>query len=105
MYARQLEKLKEQVRAMLQQDDKVVDFDPLHQLELIDNLHRLGVSYHCEDEIKRTLERIYNKNSDKRLYTVALKFRILRQYGYDTPVKGTHSCIFFAMIFRQKEKK
>ncbi|KAH9699986.1 TPS27 [Citrus sinensis] len=91
-YARQLEKLKEQVRAMLQRDDKVVDLDPLHQLELIDNLHRLGVSYHFEDEIKRTLERICNKNTEKSLYTVALKFRILRQYGYDTPVKETFSC-------------
>ncbi|GAY68626.1 hypothetical protein CUMW_265570 [Citrus unshiu] len=44
----------------------------------------LGVSYHFEDEIKRTLERICNKNTEKSLYNVALKFRILRQYGYDT---------------------
>ena len=90
-YARQLEKLKEQVSAMLQQDNKVVDLDTLHQLELIDNLHRLGVSYHFEDEIKRTLDRIHNKNTNKSLYATALKFRILRQYGYNTPVKGTHS--------------
>ena len=76
---------------MLQRDDKVVDLDPLHQLELIDNLHRLGVSYHFEDEIKRTLDRIHNKNTNKSLYATALKFRILRQYGYNTPVKGTHS--------------
>ena len=76
---------------MLQRDDKVVDLDPLHQLELIDNLHRLGVSYHFEDEIKRTLDRIHNKNTNKSLYATALKFRILRQYGYNTPIKGTHS--------------
>ncbi|GAY63370.1 hypothetical protein CUMW_224980 [Citrus unshiu] len=90
-YARQLQKLKEQVSAMLQQDNKVVDLDPLHQLELIDNLHRLGVSYHFEDEIKRTLDRIHNKNTNKSLYARALKFRILRQYGYNTPVKETFS--------------
>ncbi|KDO45600.1 hypothetical protein CISIN_1g044511mg, partial [Citrus sinensis] len=60
-YAKQLEKPKEQVSAMLQQDDKVVDLDPLHQLELIDNLHRLG-------------------NTNKSLYATALKFRVLRQY-------------------------
>ncbi|KAH9660138.1 TPS27 [Citrus sinensis] len=90
-YARQLEKLKEQVSAMLQQDNKVVDLDPLHQLELIDNLHRLGVSYHFEDEIKRTLDRIHNKNTNKSLYARALKFRILRQYGYENPVKETFS--------------
>ncbi|KAL9413319.1 hypothetical protein AB3S75_041902 [Citrus x aurantiifolia] len=90
-YARQLEKLKEQVSAMLQQDNKVVNLDLLHQLELIDNLHRLGVSYHFEDEIKRTLDRIHTKNTNKSLYGTALKFRILRQYGYNTPVKETFS--------------
>ncbi|KAH9660168.1 Beta-myrcene/(E)-beta-ocimene synthase 2 [Citrus sinensis] len=90
-YARQLEKLKEQVSAMLQQDNKVVDLDPLHQLELIDNLHKLGVSYHFEDEKKRTLDRIHTKNTNKSLYATALKFRILRQYGYNTPVKETFS--------------
>nr|AQT33224.1 chloroplast sabinene synthase [Murraya koenigii] len=90
-YARQLEKLKEQVKAMLQQDYKAVDLDPLHQLELIDNLHRLGVSYHFKDEIKRTLDGIYNKNTNKSLYAAALKFRILRQHGYDIPVKETFS--------------
>ncbi|XP_075650034.1 myrcene synthase, chloroplastic-like [Castanea sativa] len=83
---RQNNMLKEQVRMMLH---KVVD--PLEQLELIDILQRLGISYHFEGEIKRILEGIYNNidhGSDtdtwktKNLYATALKFRLLRQHGY-----------------------
>ena len=92
------------MRAMLQQDDHkvVVDFDPLHLLELIDTLQRPGLSYHFEDENKRTLVRIYNKNTNNHsnykqkqesLYAVALKFRLLRHHGYDIPAKGTHGCM------------
>ena len=42
------------MRAMLQQDDHkvVVDFDPLHLLELIDTLQRLGLSYHLRMKTK-----------------------------------------------------
>ncbi|KAG5549113.1 hypothetical protein RHGRI_014476 [Rhododendron griersonianum] len=36
--------------------------DPLDGLEMIDDLQRLGVFYHFEDEIKRVLESIYNNN-------------------------------------------
>ncbi|KAK4572325.1 hypothetical protein RGQ29_030668 [Quercus rubra] len=83
---RQNNMLKEQVRMMLH---KVVD--PLEQLELIDILQRLGISYHFEGEIKRILEGLYNNidhGSDtktwktKNLYATALKFRLLRQHGY-----------------------
>ena len=77
---------------------KVVD--PLGQLELIDILQRLGISYHFEGEIKRILEGLNNNidhGSDtdtlktKNLYATALKFRFLRQHGYIVPpgIKGT----------------
>ena len=68
---------------------KVVD--PIEQLELIDILLRLGISYHFEGEIKKILEGLYNDidhGSDtdtwkaKNLYATALKFRLLRQHGY-----------------------
>ena len=76
---------------------KVVD--PLGQLELIDILQRLGISYHFEGEIKRILEGLNNNidhGSDadtlktKNLYATALKFRLLRQHGYIVPpgIKG-----------------
>ncbi|WOG85269.1 hypothetical protein DCAR_0104457 [Daucus carota subsp. sativus] len=79
--------LKEDVKLIL---ENVVD--PLDQLELIDSFQRLGLGYHFEEEIKRTLEKIYNSdstNNDKweknllgNLHATALKFRLLRQHGY-----------------------
>ncbi|KAK4572350.1 hypothetical protein RGQ29_030690 [Quercus rubra] len=80
---RQIHMLKEQVRMMLH---KVVD--PLEQLELIEILQRLGISYHLEEEIKRILDGVYNNDHGgdtwkaKNLYATALKFRLLRQHGY-----------------------
>ncbi|KAK1354482.1 (-)-camphene/tricyclene synthase, chloroplastic [Heracleum sosnowskyi] len=61
---------------------------PLDQLELIDNLQRLGLGYHFEQEIKSTLTKIYEVRSDetldrKDLHAVALKFRLLRQHGFN----------------------
>ncbi|KAK1556278.1 hypothetical protein Q3G72_001935 [Acer saccharum] len=77
--------LKEDVRAML-----VKEADPLHQLELIETLQRLGLSYHFDHEIKSILGTIYDKrrsniNMQKQesLCVVALEFGLLRQHGYD----------------------
>ncbi|KAH9685733.1 Beta-myrcene/(E)-beta-ocimene synthase 2 [Citrus sinensis] len=38
--------------------------EPLDQLELIDNLQRLGLAYHFETEIRNILHNIYNSNKD-----------------------------------------
>ena len=79
-----------------------MDFNPLHLPELIDTLQRLGLSYHSEDENKRTLVRTYNKNTNNHsnykqkqesLYAVTLKIWLIRQHGYDVPAKGTHACM------------
>uniref|UniRef100_M1A6Y1 Monoterpene synthase 2 n=1 Tax=Solanum tuberosum TaxID=4113 RepID=M1A6Y1_SOLTU len=57
------------------------------KLELIDNLQRLGVSYHFKDEIMEVLRSVHNQNSstttgDNSLYSTALKFRLFRQHGF-----------------------
>ncbi|KAB2086720.1 hypothetical protein ES319_A04G053300v1, partial [Gossypium barbadense] len=76
-------KLKEEVRMML---GNMVD--PLEKLELIDTLQRLGLSYHFDTEINKTLknisiDRISNVSWKKdNLYATALEFRLLRQHGY-----------------------
>uniref|UniRef100_A0A1W7HBY2 Putative limonene-myrcene synthase n=1 Tax=Scoparia dulcis TaxID=107240 RepID=A0A1W7HBY2_SCODU len=68
------------------------------QLELIDDLQRLGISYHFEDEIAKILTNIYEQNHVKNtitnyvdetkesdLYSTALEFRLLRQQGFSIP--------------------
>nr|XP_017242609.1 PREDICTED: (R)-limonene synthase 1-like [Daucus carota subsp. sativus] len=73
--------LKEEVRLMF--DDAV---EPLDQLELIDLLQRLGLAYHYEEEIQRTLKKIQNgeinvDDREKDLHATALEFRLFRQHG------------------------
>nr|KJB69367.1 hypothetical protein B456_011G019600 [Gossypium raimondii] len=58
-YTRQVEELKGTVKKMMIGDQ------PLEQLEMIDNLQRLGVAY-----------------LGGNLYATALEFRLLRQHGY-----------------------
>ncbi|KAF8409447.1 hypothetical protein HHK36_005523 [Tetracentron sinense] len=83
-YTKRAEKLKGDVRIMFENT-----VEPLAQLELIDVLQRLGVSYHFEGEIKRTLDTIYSSRNNKwmedDLYATALHFRLLRQHGYQVP--------------------
>ncbi|XP_062015838.1 (-)-germacrene D synthase-like [Rosa rugosa] len=58
----------------------------LEKLELIDDIQRLGVSYHFEYEIDQTMQQIHNNFNgycDGDLHTCALRFRLLRQHGYN----------------------
>ncbi|KAI4347936.1 hypothetical protein L6164_008708 [Bauhinia variegata] len=79
------DELKRKVSMMF---DKVLN--PLDQLELIDILKRLGLAYHFEDQIKRTLESLYNNINNEaeniwccdNLYATALAFRLLRENKY-----------------------
>ncbi|WMV16197.1 hypothetical protein MTR67_009582 [Solanum verrucosum] len=87
-YCERAEKLKEEVRRMLEK--KMTN--SLEQLELIDILQRLGIYYHFEEEIDTVLKQTYvSYNYNKRdlnneeVYAVALEFRLLRQQGYHVP--------------------
>ncbi|XP_059431229.1 myrcene synthase, chloroplastic-like [Corylus avellana] len=85
-FTKRIDKLKGEVRMMFH---KLVD--PLERLKLIDILQRLGISYHFDDEIQRTLEGIHNANHSgkmckkENIYATALEFRLLRQHGYSVP--------------------
>ncbi|OMO83636.1 hypothetical protein COLO4_22400 [Corchorus olitorius] len=65
--------------------------DPLKQLELVDTLERLGLSYHFEIETKEILESLRAESDhdcnmawkkDDNLYATALAFRLFRKHGY-----------------------
>ncbi|KAL1555521.1 Trehalose-6-P synthase/phosphatase complex synthase subunit [Salvia divinorum] len=83
----ELAKLKEMVGKLLAQTPD----DSQRKLELIDAIQRLGVDYHFEKEIDESLRYVYvnyeqqnNKNGDD-LSTVARRFHLLRQHGYNVP--------------------
>ncbi|KAL2495305.1 Monoterpene synthase [Forsythia ovata] len=89
-YLELAENLKEKMRIIISEMEDQPD-----QLGLIDNLQRLDVSYHFQDEIKKILDHIhlitnkdYDNQNEKDMYSTALKFRILRQNGYQVP-QGT----------------
>ncbi|XP_037491103.1 probable terpene synthase 6 [Jatropha curcas] len=83
-YTKKVESLKEKVRDMLMASTKNL----IQNIELIDTLRRLGVSYHFEMEIEEQLNHIFYvvskflKDNDCDLYSIALLFRVLRQHGY-----------------------
>lgn len=61
------------------------------KLDLIDDIQRLGVSYHFESEIDEILQKMHEANQDcdlgddenvQELYYISLQFRLLRQSGY-----------------------
>ncbi|KAF5733987.1 (-)-alpha-terpineol synthase-like [Tripterygium wilfordii] len=83
VHTRRVEKLKGKARILLNNAG-----DPLHQLELIDTLQRLGLGYNFKLEIETILHNIYSKtktNDLGNLYATALQFRLLRQHGYHVP--------------------
>ncbi|KAL6125360.1 hypothetical protein ACLB2K_073419 [Fragaria x ananassa] len=58
---------------------------PSQKLHFINNIQRLGVSYHFQNEIDKILEQVHREedDDDADLCTTALKFRFLRQEGYN----------------------
>ncbi|KAL9381692.1 hypothetical protein Peur_024727 [Populus x canadensis] len=86
-YSRKVEVLKENVKDMLMASKK----DPVEHIEFINQLCRLAVSYHFDDEIENSLKEIFYdlpnllEKHDFDLYTVSLLFRVLRQHGFKMP--------------------
>ncbi|XP_011090121.1 (+)-epi-alpha-bisabolol synthase-like [Sesamum indicum] len=77
------EKLKGEVTVMLENTD-----DPLNQIELVDVLQRLGICYHFTDHVDEILKNICvlvggDQWNIDNLHAAALRFRLLRQHGYD----------------------
>ncbi|XP_073127566.1 (-)-alpha-terpineol synthase-like [Henckelia pumila] len=89
-YATKACELKEQVKRMLEGQDIISVVGVL--AEVIDDLQKMGICYHFEDEIKKILTSIYDKryvinnieewNETADLYSTALEFRLLRQHGF-----------------------
>ncbi|KAI9376903.1 hypothetical protein POPTR_019G023004v4 [Populus trichocarpa] len=86
-YSRKVEVLKEDVKDMLTASKK----DPVEHIEFVNQLCRLGVSYHFDDEIENSLKEIFDdlpnllEKHDFDLSTVSLLFRVFRQHGFKMP--------------------
>ncbi|GER42088.1 limonene synthase [Striga asiatica] len=80
-YLKRVSELIEHVKMIL--DDETME--DVGKLELIDDLERLGISYHFEDKINEVLKQIHGQGWSKRemdLGTTALGFRLLRKHGF-----------------------
>ncbi|WCJ41990.1 Terpenoid cyclases/Protein prenyltransferases superfamily protein [Euphorbia peplus] len=82
--SKKVEAMKVKVKDMLiHSTNNIID-----NVEFINLLCRLGVSYHFEDEINEQLNYIFTilpkllEDNDYELHTLANLFRISRQYGY-----------------------
>ncbi|MFS7965306.1 putative geranyl diphosphate diphosphatase [Helianthus anomalus] len=76
-YERDVYKLKENTRRAL-----MTASNPTMKLKLVDVIERLGLGYMFEEDIKIILDTLaHGQPDDDDLYTVALRFRILRHNG------------------------
>ncbi|KAJ0917641.1 putative lyase [Helianthus annuus] len=86
-----LQTLKEAVRTIIYKDNEKEE-NPLKLLNLVDDLQRLSISYHFENEISNVLRNMYynfyetpEKWTTMDLNLKSLGFRLLRQHGYHVP--------------------
>nr|QIQ56010.1 putative terpene synthase 26 [Eremophila lucida] len=90
-YLRRASELKVQVEMLI--EEAILKEPEIKQLELIDDMQRLGIADHFETQITRILNNIYNnkygknyedddKPCERDLYSMALEFRLLRQHGF-----------------------
>ncbi|KAI6697510.1 hypothetical protein NL676_017629 [Syzygium grande] len=82
IYTEQVQRLKEEVKGLFDRE-----MNQVAKLELVDGIQRLGLGYHFETEIKNALGSIHNNIEDAQLsddlYAASLRFRLLRQHGYN----------------------
>ncbi|CAN1266184.1 Probable terpene synthase 3 [Linum perenne] len=81
-----IEELKPQVLRMLLSPKEGL----WEKLNLVDVIGRLGIGYHFEGEIERLLQQVYvDQDHGYDLSTISLRFRLLRQYGYNVSSADT----------------
>ncbi|KAL9297600.1 hypothetical protein ACSQ67_023496 [Phaseolus vulgaris] len=84
-YEDRAQQLQEEVRKMIKDENS----DMWLKLELINDVKRLGLSYHYDKEIGETLLRFHSSARfsativHRSLHETALCFRLMREYGYD----------------------
>lgn len=75
------------------------------QLQLIDDIQRLGIGYHLEDMIDAILQLQFSAfSTEEDLFTTALRFRLLRQAGFhvSTGTLSTFNIYRFYLLYYWK---
>ncbi|KAK1310289.1 putative terpene synthase 2 [Acorus calamus] len=80
---KRVEELKREMRKVMRNTN-----EPLQKMNLVDAVQRLGLGYDFEEEIDEALKQINDVCIDDDLHAFALWFRLLRQWGYNTPSDG-----------------
>ncbi|CAN0890928.1 (-)-germacrene D synthase [Linum grandiflorum] len=99
----EIEVLKYEVKSMLVESAEEINNSAAERLNLIDAVHRLGIGYLFEPEIERLIRRELDEHetytdNDQDIRTVALRFRILRQHGFNVP-SGNYVPLICPVIF------
>nr|QCQ18308.1 putative sesquiterpene synthase [Cannabis sativa] len=93
-YTRNIREMKNVMNSIILADDDYRERS-IEALNLVNAVLRVGIDYHVQDEIKSILERehiifsdhisnqYFNNINQDHLYEVSLRFRLLRQGGYD----------------------
>lgn len=93
MCAKEIEMLKEEVSRLL-----AIEKPMMEKFNLIDNIERLGISYHFGDKIEDQLQEYYDaytnfeKHAECDLSIAALQFRLFRQHGFNISCGTLLSC-------------
>ncbi|EFH46395.1 lyase/ magnesium ion binding protein [Arabidopsis lyrata subsp. lyrata] len=93
--------LKEEVRKTLGEIEGTIE-----QLEMIDSLQRLGISYHYKHEIHEILKNIHDQRGEivreaQDLHATSLEFFLLRQHGFDVSQDAFDVFISETGVFRK----
>ncbi|XP_075498829.1 terpene synthase 10-like [Primulina tabacum] len=94
--------LKEEIEGIL--EEKIMGKDSiLGQIEFVDVLQRLGISYHFKGYIHTIMEGLFSAKDgwvSTDLHEVALKFRLLRQHNYLVPqgIYVSYICSIFVSV-------
>ncbi|KAG9453042.1 hypothetical protein H6P81_005946 [Aristolochia fimbriata] len=94
-WSRRVEVLKKETKRMLWD----VRGSKQEEMHVVDDLQRLGIGYHFEEEMEEALFRMketFNSDvaGDEDITSVALRFRLLRQAGHYVPATDVFSKFF-----------
>ncbi|KAK8617436.1 hypothetical protein V6N13_080352 [Hibiscus sabdariffa] len=80
IYKERAAKLEQEVRFAINEEDA----EPVELLELIDDIQRLGLGHRFKMDIERALQKfVSSDDGEHSLHEAALRFRLLRQHGYE----------------------